>query len=196
MHFWAPGTVPVVGPYAGSTRTLDEQRGVLRKEVGMQQVLSAEAKAFQPQVLSADAKAFHPASLFLGKEQTGRVWRETAPSGVSGQFSCGCSLPFYPGRVRVKFVVVAPALVMGAPRPLPLGLSVQYQRASLVYWDSTRKTRSGLCAPSLDNRLSASSWTTIKSGVKRWRACASELRIVQSFWQRTTRNGDPRLHGG
>ena len=29
MHFWAPGTVPIAGPYAGGTRTLEEQRGVL-----------------------------------------------------------------------------------------------------------------------------------------------------------------------
>ena len=61
MHFWAPGTVAVVGPYAGGTRTLDEERGILRTEVGFQKILSA------------DAKEFHPSSLFWGKDQTGRV---------------------------------------------------------------------------------------------------------------------------
>ena len=83
MHFWAPGTVAVVGPYAGGTRTLDEERGVLRKEVGFQQVLSA------------DAKVFHPSSLFLGKRAVwsrGRGWRSrelevhylAAPGGFAG----------------------------------------------------------------------------------------------------------------
>ena len=70
MNFWASGTVPIVGPYAGGTRTLEEQRGVLATEPGMK-VLSKAANTRQP--LSVDAEVFHPSSLFLGKEQTGRV---------------------------------------------------------------------------------------------------------------------------
>ena len=88
MHFWAPGTVAVVGPYVGGTRTLEEERGVLRKEVGFQQVLSA------------DAKVFHPSSLFLGKEQTGRVEGD----GASGKFlSTPASTLLVFGRSRQNF---------------------------------------------------------------------------------------------
>jgi len=53
---------------------------------------------------------------------------------------------------------------------MPLGLSVQYQRASLFTGLDEEDTEWVMRA--LDNRLSASSWSTIKSGVKRWRACA------------------------
>ena len=156
MHFWAPGTVAKVGPYAGGTRTLDEERGVLRKEVGFQRVLSAEAKTF------------HPSSLFLGKEQTGRVEGDGARR--CWMVVIWLFLSFLPVSEASSFATTASTLVLAPPRPMPLGLSVQYQRASLFTGLDEEDTEWVMRA--LDNRLSASSWSTIKSGVKRWRACA------------------------
>ena len=156
MHFWTPGTVAVVGPYAGGTRTLDEERGVLRKEVGFQRVLSA------------DAKVFHPSSRFLGKVQSGRVEGDGAHG--SWRFVIWLLLAVLPVSRASSFAATASTLVLAAPRPMQLGLSVQYQRASLFTGLDEEDTEWVMRV--LDNRLSASSWGTIKSGVKRWRACA------------------------
>ena len=87
MHFWAPGTVAVVGPYAGGTRTLDEERGVLRKEVGFQQVLSADAKVFTRLV------CFWEKSSLV-------AWKGMALTGVGGSLS-GCSWRFCRCRGRL-----------------------------------------------------------------------------------------------
>ena len=79
-------------------------------------------------------------------------------------------LTFLPVSGASSFATTASTLVLAAPRPMPLGLTVQYQRASLFTGLDEEDTEWVMRA--LDNRLSASSWGTIKSGVKRWRACA------------------------
>ena len=145
MHFWAPGTVAVVGPYAGGTRTLEEERGVLRKEIGFQQVLSA------------DATVSHPSK----EEQTGRVEGDGA-SG-KGLMSLLLILASLPGISGSSLWSATSTMVLGAPRPFPLGLSVPYQRASLFTGLDEEDTEWIMRA--MDNRLSASSWSTIKSGV-------------------------------
>ena len=152
MHFWAPGTVPIVGPYAGGTRTLEDQRGVLANEPGMK-ALSKAAKVGQP--LSVDAEVFHPSSLFLGKEQTGRVEGD----GARRVFMVGLLLCVLPSVGAVQ-------------RSAPLSSTVPYTRASLFNGLDADATEWVMKA--MDNRLSASSWSTIKSGVKRWRRCARD----------------------
>ena len=152
MNFWAPGTVPIVGPYAGGTRTLEEQRGVLATEPGMK-VLSKAASTRQP--LSADAEVFHPSSLFLGKEQTGRVEGD----GARRVFIVCLFFLFLPSVGAVQ-------------RSAPLSSTVPYTRASLFNGLDAEGTEWVMKA--MDNRLSASSWNTIKSGVKRWRRCARD----------------------
>ena len=152
MHAWAPGTVPIVGPYAGGTRTLEEQRGVLANEPGMK-VLSKAANTRQP--LSVDAEVFHPSSLFLGKEQTGRVEGDGARRG----FIICLLFLFLPSVGAVQ-------------RSAPLSSTVPYTRASLFNGLDADATEWVMKA--MDNRLSASSWNTIKSGVKRWRRCARD----------------------
>ena len=152
MNFWAPGTVPIVGPYAGGTRTLEEQRGVLANEPGMK-ALSKAAEVGRP--LSVDAEVFHPSSLFLGKEQTGRVEGD----GARRIFMVGFLLLFLPSVGAVQ-------------RSAPLSSTVPYTRASLFNGLDADATEWVMKA--MDNRLSASSWSTIKSGVKRWRRCARD----------------------
>ena len=152
MNFWAPGTVPMVGPYAGGTRTLEDQRGVLASEPGMK-ALSKAANVRRP--LSGDAEVFHPSSLFLGKEQTGRVEGD----GARRVFGVGLLFLFLPFAGAVQ-------------RSAPLSSTVPYTRASLFNGLDAEGTEWVMRA--MDNRLSASSWNTIKSGVKRWRRCARD----------------------
>jgi hypothetical protein len=146
MNFRAPGTVPIVGPYAGGTRTLEDQRGVLANEPGMK-ALSRAAKFKQP--LSVDAEVFHPSSLFLGKKQTGRVDGD----GARRVFMVCLLFSFLPSLSAVQ-------------RSAPLSSTVPYTRASLFNGLDAEGTEWMMQA--MDNRLSASSWNTIKSGVKRW----------------------------
>ena len=152
MLFWAPGTVPIVGPYAGGTRTLEEQRGVLAAEPVMK-ALSKAASVRQP--LSAGAEVFHPSSLFLGKEQTGRVEGDGAGRGLF---------------IGLCFSLLTS--VCAVQRSAPLSSTVTYARASLYNGLDADTTEWVMRA--MDNRLSVSSWNTIKSGVKRWRRCARD----------------------
>ena len=182
--FWTPNVVPRRMEGAGRTRTMPEERGAISIKDLTPSASSPESQQMRTPADKGSVGAVPtPQSTFDAHARSAHMDRaesedtHTEPLESETYFARAMRAPAVTVRGCTKSISLVMMLFVGCflqvAQPMPISrhaASLSYSHASI--FDGLPREMMGAVEQVMDNRLSASSWRTVKGGVKIWREVA------------------------